>query len=360
MVELQQTLSPQDELTIIVNRRRPRSSIEPAPDPSGRPHVERRRHQHVDVVLGMTGFAIVPDAARGRPLAEGPMSADPIEPSSVEEADVEDAERNVSPPRAPRWSGDTGAPRRSVRGLRSSRSRIAHPRGTGPRTSRAWDEDQPFDDDDDHARRHRGSRSIWLVTGLAALIALVSLLIVEQTIKALTVRLEPPRLSVANPLRRTGPSVEQARESRSDSSAPHAGAEPTAAEGTRPLTSDLELPARAIPKPMPEEAAPQRRRPISVPGLPRVELIRGPAPKASDPGGTYVVRISDTTGREPLMVAEASLVGSAADGTGLSIPLDPGPQPGTYHATIPHGRGLSNLRVRILTSDARFEVPVER
>jgi hypothetical protein len=47
-----------------------------------------------------------------------------------------------------------------------------------------------------------------------------------------------------------------------------------------------------------------------------------------------------------------------ADGSGLSIPLDPGPEAGTYHATIPQGRALRDLRVRIVTSDSRFEVPV--
>jgi hypothetical protein len=56
----------------------------------------------------------------------------------------------------------------------------------------------------------------------------------------------------------------------------------------------------------------------------------------------------------------ASLVERMADGTGLSMPFDPGREPGTYRPTIPQGRALRDLRVRIVTTDARFEVPVER
>jgi hypothetical protein len=72
----------------------------------------------------------------------------------------------------------------------------------------------------------------------------------------------------------------------------------------------------------------------------------------------YVVRISNTVGR-PLPVAEASLVALTADGAALSIPLEPRPEPGEYHAIIPHDRTLRDLRVRIVTTERRFEVPVE-
>jgi hypothetical protein len=138
----------------------------------------------------------------------------------------------------------------------------------------------------------------------------------------------------------------------------------------------VELPARRRPQPTIEAGAEQKRqagspantqsstmagRPPAASqtfsGLPRVELIRSPAPTSSGSGGTYIVRISDTAGR-PLTEAEASLVGHMGDGSGLSIPLEPGPEPGTYHATIPLGRPLRDLRVRIVTSDTRFEIPV--
>jgi hypothetical protein len=59
-------------------------------------------------------------------------------------------------------------------------------------------------------------------------------------------------------------------------------------------------------------------------------------------------------------VAEASLVARTGDGDTLSIPLEPRPEQGEYRATFPHDRALRDLRVRIVTNETRFEVPVER
>lgn len=94
-------------------------------------------------------------------------------------------------------------------------------------------------------------------------------------------------------------------------------------------------------------------------GLPRIEVVRSAASTASDPGGNVIVRIWDTASEQPLLGVTASLVGRLADGTGLSVPLEPGREPGTYGAAMPLVGTLRDLRVRIETSDTRFEVPVE-
>ena len=74
---------------------------------------------------------------------------------------------------------------------------------------------------------------------------------------------------------------------------------------------------------------------------------------------TYIVRISDTGG-QPLVGAQASLVAHRKDGIRFSIPLDPGPAPGEYRATVPHDRALTDLRVRLRRGETQFVVPVER
>ena len=93
-------------------------------------------------------------------------------------------------------------------------------------------------------------------------------------------------------------------------------------------------------------------------GLPRAELVRNPAGASEERGEAYAVRISDAAG-QPLAGAEVSLVVSMADGTVLDIPLDHGPEPGTYRGTGPPGRSaIVDLRIRVLTSDKRVEIPL--
>jgi len=414
MVVLRQTLSPQDELRIIIDRRNSRPSTEAPPEPADRPSVERRRHQHVDVALTVDGFAIVPESASGRPLAHVPTLPSPTETSVLGDAEVEDAERSVDdaePPRrietparaasprmpnpriqrlypeeprdeplddagvdAPPGSVDAAEPRqRSDSGPRLPQPRIASPRTPSPRIPRSWHRDEP---------RHGRSRAIWVVTGLVAVLVLLALLVVGQTIGAFKVRTVPDRPSAVQTREPLTAPPDPAPDSGTDKPAsltPSPGAErareaePAPAEGSR---APVELPARPRPQPTLEAGAEQRRqagsqantpsstmvgRPAAASrtfsGLPRAELIRSPAPTSSGSGETYIVRISDTAGR-PLPEVEASLVGHMSDGSGLSIPLEPGPEPGTYHATIPLGRPLRDLRVRIVTSDTRFEIPL--
>jgi hypothetical protein len=214
-----------------------------------------------------------------------------------------------------------------------------------------------------------------------------------QAVKALRVRIAPPWASFTTPLPPGDPAVDQARQTpvaplapdsatgKTETSAATAGAEvahkaePARVESIRVPAPPPELPARGRPPLISEEGAQSRRparsavstessikeaRPAAVlpaPSPPRVELILSPPPTSTD--GSYMVRISDGRGRT-IEGAEASLVGLSSDGSALSVPLGPGPEPGTYHATIPHGGPLRAIRVRIVTNDNRFDVPVER
>ncbi len=123
--------------------------------------------------------------------------------------------------------------------------------------------------------------------------------------------------------------------------------------------------AGAPPSPTPQVATmpppTAERRDVVSPrfaGLPRVELVRNPAAASEGRGEAYTARIWEAAG-QPLAGAKVSLVGSMADGTVLDIPLDPGPEPGTYRGTGPPGRSaLVDLRIRVLTSDKRVEIPL--
>jgi len=91
------------------------------------------------------------------------------------------------------------------------------------------------------------------------------------------------------------------------------------------------------------------------PGLPRVEVFRD---TASDRSDGYAVRISDTAGR-PLVGAEVLLLARMADGTVENIPMGSGPAPGSYYGVAPSNRSAPvDLRVRVITSDKRVEIPL--
>jgi hypothetical protein len=443
MVALRQTLNPQDELKIIMDRR-----SRPASEPATRPGIERRRHPHIDVALNVDGFAIVPASASNRPPAyvrTAPSPAvvrDDAEAKDTErredKASVDDADPqghpvarpgpSDPPPRAPHRQmrnpliqrlypeeprdealDDGGRDGTSDRaddaeslsrvGTRPPRfpdTRISSRSALRPQLPRSRHRYAPFDDHDE-PRRGR-STLLWVVLGLVAVIGVLAFLGMGQ-IEAFKARLATPGSSLATPPAADPPSVDQTREPPSASPA-HASdattdkppsatpspaadlarkAEPEPAEASRAPVPPPELPARQWPRPAPA-SGPEPKRPTGSPakmqsstavrrpeaaarpspGLPRVELVRSPAPRSSGSGGTYVVRISDTAGR-PLPGAEASLVAQMGDGSAVGIPLEPGPEPGEYRATIPpHDRALRDLRVRITTSDTRFEVPVER
>jgi hypothetical protein len=74
-------------------------------------------------------------------------------------------------------------------------------------------------------------------------------------------------------------------------------------------------------------------------------------------GETYGVRISDPAGG-PVVGAEVLLRARMADGTVQSIFLNSGPEPGTYQATVPGGSAPVDLRVSVMMSGQRVEIPL--
>ena len=69
---LQTALNPYDEFEIVMDRRRKRALVDARPD--GPEFRDRRRHPHVDRLLEMDGFAIVPDRAAARRADRTPTS----------------------------------------------------------------------------------------------------------------------------------------------------------------------------------------------------------------------------------------------------------------------------------------------
>jgi hypothetical protein len=452
MVALRQTLNPQDELKIVLDRRRNRPAAETPTRPDG-PAVDRRRHQHLDLALEVDGFAIVPETVSVAISAAQPRRpAHPFEPPEAkrddppaprdepvsggvpDEAHVSNAtplasdqpsrvpSRRIPNPSMQRLfreesrdepsdDVDHAGPGSSAdverqRRPRFSELRISNPHMARSRVSLSRHRDAQLDDEPDEPRRV-GSRTIWLVTAVVAVLSVLAILLIGQTIDAFKIRLDPRRPSVANriledrppavePLPPPNTPPDSASAPATDKTGPlipsaaaeptrNAGAEPARARNAAPAPTEAsrtsvptaQLPPRRTPQPTLDASAQPRRqaeppattqsstsaersstRAPTFPGLPRVALIRSPASTSSGTGGTYVVRISDTQGR-PLVGAEASLVDHMGDGVAEAIPLDPGPEPGTYRAILPQGRALRDLRVRIMTSNTRFDVPVE-
>jgi len=86
--------------------------------------------------------------------------------------------------------------------------------------------------------------------------------------------------------------------------------------------------------------------------------MRNPAPVSEGGGEAYAVRLSDTAGR-PIAGAEVLLLIRMADGTLLDVPLEASAELGTYHVTIPSLQPAPvDLRVRVVTSDTRVEIPL--
>ena len=74
---------------------------------------------------------------------------------------------------------------------------MANPHMTRPRIPRPRQRDTRFGDDLDKPR-HVGSRTIWLVTGVVAVITVLAILFIGQAIEAFKLPTDPRRLSTVN------------------------------------------------------------------------------------------------------------------------------------------------------------------
>ena len=313
---LQTVLSPHNEFEIIQDRRRDTSSTELKRDVADQPSVDRRRHPHVDRLLKMDGFAIVPaTAAVTRHRLSVLPTAATDEALSPDDADADERERLES------------------------------------------------------VRTFQRRRALWLVSWLilAGLLgAGAVLLLFSPAAKTLMTRAlsdVPPASQapsanrtdappvVAPPVTASSPVTVVVSKSPEPARALPAHTSPPPEPGpitSVPRVSDVQPPAAAGPEGTPPEFV----------DLPRVELMRSPAAAVEGQGEVYAVRISDTGG-QPLVGAEVLLFASMEDGTVENIPLGPGQEPGTYHGTATRARSAPiDLRIRVTTSDRRVELPL--
>ena len=354
---LQTAVGPNEEIEIILDRRRGGPGI-----PPGQPPVDRRRLPHVDTMVRMDGYAIVPVP--------------------------------TSPPRPPRIPDPPIAPRPIERQRHPTERRSAEPRPAG----RPAFERRPFEDDTDaderelerilQFKRRHGARlgPMLLLTALVGVLVVLLLillpamktlvswtrpaapLLAERTSEPLQAAHAPSAAESPSPPRQSG-AAPPPRDAESLETARLPGANSTARPQTdtvpRPQTdTDTSIPpappSRVSSPPSAGIRAPETFRGESsrFAGVPRVELVRNSLPTADGKADSYVVRLSDPAGR-PLAGAEVLLVASMADGTVENIMLGAGPEPGTYAGTSRPSRSVPvDLRVRMTMSDKRIEIPL--
>lgn len=319
---LQMSLDPDDEFEIVRDRRRANPS-EAKPGAADQPSIDRRRHQYVDLALKKKGYAIVP-APVANPLRIADRLAPDVPRSPIERLSLGDSDED----------------------------------------DRELERILQF-------KRRQGVRiGSWFIAMLLVGVILV-LLSQLPAVKTFMSRIRagaPPSPTPQAPLAQVPPIAENPSPTSQAPEVPQAEG-PERPEAVRPRQSrEAARPrdASTQPKPASDPVATMppptaERRDVVSPrfaGLPRVELVRNPAAASEGRGEAYTARIWEAAG-QPLAGAKVSLVGSMADGTVLDIPLDPGPEPGTYRGTGPPGRSaLVDLRIRVLTSDKRVEIPL--
>ena len=322
---LQMSLDPDDELEIIPDRRRPKRSVEAKPGAADQPSIDRRCHLYVDLALRKNGYSILP-----APVANPLRIADRLAP------DV----------------------------LRSPIERLSL--GDSDEDDRELERILQF------KRRQEVRIGSWLIALLlvGVILVLLSQLPAVKTFISRTRAGAPPSPTRQASLEPVPPVAENPSPTSLAPALPQAeGPESPAAERPRQSPEaagprDASIPPKPAPGPVATVPSPAAaRRDVVSPrfaGPPRVELVRDPAAASEGWGEAYAARISDAAG-QPLAGAEVSLVFSMTDGTVLDIPLDHGPEPGTYRGTGPPGRSaLVDLRIRVLTSDKRVEIPLGR
>jgi len=325
---LQESLDPADEIEIILDRRRGRPATEAKPRTADQPSNDRRRHPYLDLALTRHGFAIVP-ALVTDPLKMGARRARDILGSPIERLSLEDAD---------------------------DRERLEHIL--------------------DFERRQAARLRPWLILGGLVGVVLVLLVVLpvvktrvswlrpdapppaEQITESPTAAQAPPDTETTSPNREAGALPPAGRLESMEPERPREASTPPRSDAVRP--PEARTPLRSVPGPVasvsPPGAAGLKATPPRFAGLPQVELVRNPP--AEGRGEAYAVRISDTTGR-PIAGAEVSLLVRMADGTAFDIPLDSGPEPGSYRGTAPSGQPAPiDLRIRVITSDKRVEIPL--
>jgi len=309
------TLGPGDEFEIIMDRRGDGAR-------TYQPPIERRNHPDVDHALERDGFAIVPMQAT-RPAKYGSLkvprvpSASPIERLALTDADARELER--------------------ILGFK---------------------------------RRRRARPTRWLI--LAGLLnAILVLVILSPAVKTLLSRARPVAPQVAEILRPTpAPPVAATPSPTPDVRALPRAVRPQspdarpreATTSTRGLSGPSAAPPKAAPGPSavapPATGTASTATPPPVAPLPQADVTRNPAPMSEGGGEAYTVRLSDQAGR-PVAGAQVSLVIRMADGSLLDIQLGSGPELGTYHVTVPPLEATPvDLRIRVVTSDKRVEIPL--
>jgi hypothetical protein len=320
---LETAVSWDDELEIILDRRRGGDATAAQTAPTGQPSIDRRRLPDVDSRVKLDGFAIVPL------LTGDPGDTDPSGNSKWP------APRLPNPPMERRPAArhsvaDTDADERELERI------LQFKRGQKVRV---------------------GS---WLI--LTALVTAIFVLLNQlPTLKTLMTRTDPAGSPSAeqtseSPRASQTPAVDEAPSSPAQTSAPPAqtsaspppvgGAESPESAPSRDTGAERQAATGAIAQ------GPRFR------GLPRVELIRNSVPTAEGKADAYVVRVSDTSGR-PLTGADVLLLIRMDDGTVENMTLRPGPEPGTYQGTALHSRSSPvDLRLRMMVKDSRVEIPL--
>ncbi len=332
---LQMLIGPDEELEIIVDRRSSRSAAESEPD-------DRRRHQHLDVLLRMNGFVIVPASVT---VPSGSLSLDTDDDRERLESILE-FESQREDRRRPWWIigglfGLAGLVVAVLAFLPAARTLVSRPRLDPP---------PPVER-----------------TDAPPVVAQVQTPPVTTEIPSPSTGEVTPAPSrevtpAPNPESRTSTATGPEIPVRPDVARPTESREATPARDADPPPRPTPAPPREVSPPTTSVPPPTTARrdlaPSGFAGLPRVELVRRPAPGRGDEA--YAVRVSDAIGR-PVSGAEVSLLLTLAGGTVLDIPLDSGSEPGVYHGTAPPVRAApTNLRVRVVMSDKRVEVPVTR
>jgi hypothetical protein len=360
---LQMSIDPDEEIEIIVDRRRSQPGEESEPDDADAPSIDRRRHQHLDVMLQMNGFFIVPGSVT---VPAGSLTLDSEEDRRRLES-ILDFESQRDDRRRPWWIlaglvGLGGLIAATLAFLPAAKTLVSRPRLEPP---------PPADRTETIVGQVQTPPVIETPSPPANVAAPAPTREVAP-VPSREVASVPSREVTPVPSREVTPAP-RTESSTPTTASPEIPARPDAVRSAEVRDAapkrDAEAPPRATVA-QPREVSPptvseppqtpQRRELTSVrfPGLPRVELVRRPVPGRGSE--EYAVRVSDATGR-PVSGAEVSLILTLASGTVLDIPLASGAEPGMYHGTAPPDRAVpTNLRVRVVTTDKRIEVPLAR